>query len=104
MRMVSLMVCCPTPDERQALHSIMKDLVALQMTRRQPAAPCDSSKPKSAAQANRQVQIPTSPGMTGRGEHRGCWVWGGGLLLRSSNILVPHASAAFLEVFLDLNI
>lgn len=34
----------------------MKDLVALQMTRRQPLAPYDSSKAKSPAQANRQVR------------------------------------------------
>lgn len=68
----------------------MKDLVALQMTRRQPSAPYDSSKPKSAAQANRQVsasQIRTGPG------------GGRGGLLRSSNILGPHASAGFLEGF-----
>ncbi|XP_011602590.2 mitogen-activated protein kinase kinase kinase 3 isoform X1 [Takifugu rubripes] len=44
-------------NERQALHSIMKDLVALQMTRRQPVAPYDSSKPKSATQANRQDDV-----------------------------------------------
>uniref|UniRef100_A0A3P8R587 Mitogen-activated protein kinase kinase kinase 3 n=1 Tax=Astatotilapia calliptera TaxID=8154 RepID=A0A3P8R587_ASTCA len=43
-------------DERQALHSIMKDLVALQMTRRQPVLSHDSGKPKTPAQANRQVQ------------------------------------------------
>uniref|UniRef100_A0A3Q0RGJ4 Mitogen-activated protein kinase kinase kinase 3 n=1 Tax=Amphilophus citrinellus TaxID=61819 RepID=A0A3Q0RGJ4_AMPCI len=43
-------------DERQALHSIMKDLVALQMTRRQPVLSYDSGKPKTPAQANRQVQ------------------------------------------------
>ena len=43
-------------DERQALHSIMKDLVALQMTRRQPLLPYDNGKPKTPAQANRQVQ------------------------------------------------
>ena len=43
-------------DERQALHSIMKDLVALQMTRRQPVLSYDSNKPKIPAQANRQVR------------------------------------------------
>ncbi|TMS15233.1 Mitogen-activated protein kinase kinase kinase 3 [Larimichthys crocea] len=41
-------------NERQALHSIMKDLVALQMTRRQPVLSYDSGKPKTPAQANRQ--------------------------------------------------
>ncbi|KAG7272648.1 hypothetical protein CRUP_008476 [Coryphaenoides rupestris] len=53
-------------NERQALHSIMKDLVALQMTRRQPgSSPYDPGKPKTPAghapnpgpapvQANRQ--------------------------------------------------
>lgn len=51
----SLCVLRPA-DERQALHSIMKDLVALQMTRRQPLAPYDGGKAKSAAQANRQVR------------------------------------------------
>uniref|UniRef100_A0A3Q2CUJ6 Mitogen-activated protein kinase kinase kinase 3 n=1 Tax=Cyprinodon variegatus TaxID=28743 RepID=A0A3Q2CUJ6_CYPVA len=39
----------------QALHSIMKDLVALQMTRRQPVFSYDSGKPKTLAQVNRQV-------------------------------------------------
>lgn len=34
----------------------MKDLVALQMTRRQPVLPYDSGKPKALAQANRQVR------------------------------------------------
>uniref|UniRef100_A0A671YEU5 Mitogen-activated protein kinase kinase kinase 3 n=1 Tax=Sparus aurata TaxID=8175 RepID=A0A671YEU5_SPAAU len=34
----------------------MKDLVALQMTRRQPVLPFDSGKPKALAQANRQVR------------------------------------------------
>uniref|UniRef100_A0A8C7NTG8 Mitogen-activated protein kinase kinase kinase 3 n=1 Tax=Oncorhynchus mykiss TaxID=8022 RepID=A0A8C7NTG8_ONCMY len=33
--------------ERQALHSIMKDLVALQMTRRQPGPSYDTGKPKT---------------------------------------------------------
>uniref|UniRef100_A0A3P9M5P6 Mitogen-activated protein kinase kinase kinase 3 n=1 Tax=Oryzias latipes TaxID=8090 RepID=A0A3P9M5P6_ORYLA len=42
-------------DERQALHSIMKDLVALQMTRRQPVLSYDSGKPKTPTQVNRQV-------------------------------------------------
>lgn len=42
-------------DERQALHSIMKDLVALQMTRRQPVTSHDSGKPKAAAHGSRQV-------------------------------------------------
>ncbi|XP_037834616.1 mitogen-activated protein kinase kinase kinase 3 [Kryptolebias marmoratus] len=45
-------------NERQALHSIMKDLVALQMTRRQPVFSYDSGKPKTAAaQANRQDDV-----------------------------------------------
>ncbi|XP_019752890.1 mitogen-activated protein kinase kinase kinase 3 [Hippocampus comes] len=46
-------------NERQALHSIMKDLVALQMTRRQPIVPYDSggSKFKTPAQANRQEDV-----------------------------------------------
>ncbi|KAM8845906.1 LOW QUALITY PROTEIN: mitogen-activated protein kinase kinase kinase 3 [Spinachia spinachia] len=44
-------------NERQALHSIMKDLVALQMTRRQPVLPYDSSKAKTPAQANRQDDV-----------------------------------------------
>lgn len=44
-------------NERQALHSIMKDLVALQMTRRQPVLSYDSSKPKAPAQANRQDDV-----------------------------------------------
>uniref|UniRef100_A0A8C6NI24 Mitogen-activated protein kinase kinase kinase 3 n=1 Tax=Nothobranchius furzeri TaxID=105023 RepID=A0A8C6NI24_NOTFU len=35
----------------------MKDLVALQMTRRQPVFSYDSSKPKAPAQASRQVEI-----------------------------------------------
>uniref|UniRef100_A0AAZ3NWT6 Mitogen-activated protein kinase kinase kinase 3 n=1 Tax=Oncorhynchus tshawytscha TaxID=74940 RepID=A0AAZ3NWT6_ONCTS len=34
-------------NERQALHSIMKDLVALQMTRRQPGPSYDTGKPKT---------------------------------------------------------
>uniref|UniRef100_A0A3Q2NMR0 Mitogen-activated protein kinase kinase kinase 3 n=1 Tax=Fundulus heteroclitus TaxID=8078 RepID=A0A3Q2NMR0_FUNHE len=41
----------------QALHSIMKDLVALQMTRRQPVFSYDSGKPKTSAQANRQDDV-----------------------------------------------
>ncbi|KAM4597722.1 mitogen-activated protein kinase kinase kinase 3 [Polymixia lowei] len=45
-------------NERQALHSIMKDLVALQMTRRQPVPSYDTGKPKTPAQANRLVQYP----------------------------------------------
>lgn len=74
----------------------MKDLVALQMTRRQPAAPCDGGKPESAAGANRKVLAdPSEPGNGGTGEYRGCF---------SSNILVPHAGAGFLEGFLDFNI
>uniref|UniRef100_A0AAQ6A6U4 Mitogen-activated protein kinase kinase kinase 3 n=1 Tax=Amphiprion ocellaris TaxID=80972 RepID=A0AAQ6A6U4_AMPOC len=44
-------------NERQALHSIMKDLVALQMTRRQPVLSYDSGKPKTVAQANRQDDV-----------------------------------------------
>lgn len=44
-------------NERQALHSIMKDLVALQMTRRQPVLSYDSGKPKTTAQANRQDDV-----------------------------------------------
>uniref|UniRef100_A0A8C1UJV6 Mitogen-activated protein kinase kinase kinase 3 n=1 Tax=Cyprinus carpio TaxID=7962 RepID=A0A8C1UJV6_CYPCA len=39
-------------DERQALHSIMKDLVALQMTRRQPASTYDTAKPKPVSTAS----------------------------------------------------
>ncbi|XP_035261285.1 mitogen-activated protein kinase kinase kinase 3 isoform X1 [Anguilla anguilla] len=42
-------------NERQALHSIMKDLVALQMTRRQPLPGYDTGKPKTASPTNRQV-------------------------------------------------
>ncbi|KTF73770.1 hypothetical protein cypCar_00016571 [Cyprinus carpio] len=38
--------------ERQALHSIMKDLVALQMTRRQPASTYDTAKPKPVSTAS----------------------------------------------------
>lgn len=48
----------PWIDERQALHSIMKDLVALQMTRRQPMPAYDMAKAKPAntvGTANRQV-------------------------------------------------
>ncbi|XP_044037711.1 mitogen-activated protein kinase kinase kinase 3 isoform X2 [Siniperca chuatsi] len=44
-------------NERQALHSIMKDLVALQMTRRQPVLSYDSGKPKTPSQANRQDDV-----------------------------------------------
>nr|XP_019949768.1 PREDICTED: mitogen-activated protein kinase kinase kinase 3 [Paralichthys olivaceus] len=44
-------------NERQALHSIMKDLVALQMTRRQPVLSYDNSKPKLPAQTNRQDDV-----------------------------------------------
>ncbi|XP_049601182.1 mitogen-activated protein kinase kinase kinase 3 isoform X2 [Syngnathus scovelli] len=46
-------------NERQALHSIMKDLVALQMTRRQPILPYDGggSKLKTPAQPTRQENI-----------------------------------------------
>ncbi|XP_061557090.1 mitogen-activated protein kinase kinase kinase 3 isoform X1 [Phycodurus eques] len=45
-------------NERQALHSIMKDLVALQMTRRQPVLPYDGGgKLKIPAQANKQEDI-----------------------------------------------
>ncbi|XP_038140823.1 mitogen-activated protein kinase kinase kinase 3 [Cyprinodon tularosa] len=44
-------------NERQALHSIMKDLVALQMTRRQPVFSYDSGKPKTLAQVNRQDDV-----------------------------------------------
>ncbi|CAL8288203.1 unnamed protein product [Boreogadus saida] len=40
---------CMRSDERQALHSIMKDLVALQMTRRQPSY--DTGKPKTPGPA-----------------------------------------------------
>ncbi|RXN31777.1 mitogen-activated kinase kinase kinase 3 [Labeo rohita] len=48
-------------DERQALHSIMKDLVALQMTRRQPASTYDTAKPKpvsTASSSKRMLSIP----------------------------------------------
>ncbi|XP_034046465.1 mitogen-activated protein kinase kinase kinase 3 [Thalassophryne amazonica] len=44
-------------NERQALHSIMKDLVALQMTRRQPMSSFDSGKPKAPAQHDRQDDV-----------------------------------------------
>uniref|UniRef100_A0AAZ3RJI5 Protein kinase domain-containing protein n=1 Tax=Oncorhynchus tshawytscha TaxID=74940 RepID=A0AAZ3RJI5_ONCTS len=47
-------------NERQALHSIMKDLVALQMTRRQPGPPYDTGKPKTLpnpAPAKRQDDV-----------------------------------------------
>ncbi|XP_028311414.1 mitogen-activated protein kinase kinase kinase 3 isoform X2 [Gouania willdenowi] len=44
-------------NERQALHSIMKDLVALHMTRHQPLLSYDSGKPKIPTQANRQDDI-----------------------------------------------
>lgn len=47
-----------TMNERQALHSIMKDLVALQMTRRQLVGPSyDSGKPKTPSQTNRQGDV-----------------------------------------------
>ncbi|XP_073696719.1 mitogen-activated protein kinase kinase kinase 3 [Garra rufa] len=39
-------------NERQALHSIMKDLVALQMTRRQPTSTYDTAKPKPVSTAS----------------------------------------------------
>ncbi|XP_016302513.1 mitogen-activated protein kinase kinase kinase 3-like [Sinocyclocheilus anshuiensis] len=39
-------------NERQALHSIMKDLVALQMTRRQTASTYDTAKPKPVSTAS----------------------------------------------------
>ncbi|KAL2101237.1 hypothetical protein ACEWY4_002998 [Coilia grayii] len=42
-------------NERQALHSIMKDLVALQMTRRQPSF--EAPKPKPVGPPNRQDDI-----------------------------------------------
>ncbi|KAM8824806.1 mitogen-activated protein kinase kinase kinase 3 [Synchiropus picturatus] len=44
-------------NDRQALHSIMKDLVALQMTRRQPVLPYDCSKPKMPAPVSRQDNV-----------------------------------------------
>lgn len=44
-------------NERQALHSIMKDLVALQMTRRQPILSYDNCKTKSPASVNRQDDV-----------------------------------------------
>ncbi|KAJ8284324.1 hypothetical protein COCON_G00031740 [Conger conger] len=44
-------------NERQALHSIMKDLVALQMTRRQPLPGYDVGKPKTASPPNRQDDV-----------------------------------------------
>ncbi|KAI7803881.1 mitogen-activated protein kinase kinase kinase 3 [Triplophysa rosa] len=47
-------------NERQALHSIMKDLVALQMTRRQPSATYDTAKPKpvsTAGSSNRMDDV-----------------------------------------------
>ncbi|XP_027016912.1 mitogen-activated protein kinase kinase kinase 3 [Tachysurus fulvidraco] len=47
-------------NERQALHSIMKDLVALQMTRRQPVPAYDMAKTKPAnttSMANRQDDV-----------------------------------------------
>ncbi|XP_072549382.1 mitogen-activated protein kinase kinase kinase 3 [Salminus brasiliensis] len=47
-------------NERQALHSIMKDLVALQMTRRQPITACDTAKAKpvsAASTTNRQDDV-----------------------------------------------
>ncbi|XP_062342021.1 mitogen-activated protein kinase kinase kinase 3 [Osmerus eperlanus] len=42
-------------NERQALHSIMKDLVALQMTRRQPLPSHDTGKPKTPTPTTRQI-------------------------------------------------
>ncbi len=39
----------------------MKDLVALQMTRRQPVLSYDSGKPKTPAQVNRQVRLQLLP-------------------------------------------
>ncbi|KAL6476627.1 hypothetical protein MHYP_G00151260 [Metynnis hypsauchen] len=47
-------------NERQALHSIMKDLVALQMTRRQPMSTYDTAKAKpvnTASTTNRQDDV-----------------------------------------------
>ncbi|KPP66167.1 mitogen-activated protein kinase kinase kinase 3-like [Scleropages formosus] len=44
-------------DERQALHSIMKDLVALQMTRRQVQPSFDTGKTKPVSSANRQDDV-----------------------------------------------
>ncbi|XP_055049953.1 mitogen-activated protein kinase kinase kinase 3 [Misgurnus anguillicaudatus] len=47
-------------NERQALHSIMKDLVALQMTRRQPSTTYDTAKPKpvsTAGSSNRMDDV-----------------------------------------------
>ncbi|KAB5553673.1 hypothetical protein PHYPO_G00041310 [Pangasianodon hypophthalmus] len=47
-------------NERQALHSIMKDLVALQMTRRQPMPAYDMAKAKpanTASTTNRQDDV-----------------------------------------------
>lgn len=44
-------------NERQALHSIMKDLVALQMTRRQPILSYDNCKTKSSPPVNRQDDV-----------------------------------------------
>ncbi|GAA6084869.1 mitogen-activated protein kinase kinase kinase 3 [Tachysurus ichikawai] len=52
--------CFPSLNERQALHSIMKDLVALQMTRRQPVPAYDMAKTKPAnttSMANRQDDV-----------------------------------------------
>lgn len=44
-------------NERQALHSIMKDLVALQMTRRQPLVAYDNCKTKPSANLSRQDDV-----------------------------------------------
>lgn len=44
-------------NERQALHSIMKDLVALQMTRRQPILTYDNCKAKAPAPGKRQDDV-----------------------------------------------
>ncbi|TRY98966.1 hypothetical protein DNTS_001234 [Danionella cerebrum] len=44
-------------DERQALHSIMKDLVALQMTRRQPTSSYDMVKTKPVNSSNRMEDV-----------------------------------------------
>ncbi|XP_015217432.2 mitogen-activated protein kinase kinase kinase 3 isoform X1 [Lepisosteus oculatus] len=44
-------------DERQALHSIMKDLVALQMSRRQALSGYEMGKSKASSQSNRQDDV-----------------------------------------------
>ncbi|XP_018582131.1 mitogen-activated protein kinase kinase kinase 3-like isoform X1 [Scleropages formosus] len=44
-------------DEEQALHSIMKDLVALQMTRRQPVLGFDTSRVKPASPMHRKDDV-----------------------------------------------